>query len=41
MTNNKTASKAADYLKKFKLNPKDFPKLKERLEKNCIRYYIK
>lgn len=41
MTRNKTASKAADYLKKFHLDPQDFPELLIRLKKNSIRYFMK
>lgn len=41
MCNNKLASKGADYLKKFKLDPKNYPELKIRLEKNCIRHYLR
>lgn len=41
MTRNKTASKAADYLKKFDLDAKDFPELQVRLNKNSIRFFIK
>jgi len=40
MTTNKLASKAADLVKYFKLNPKDFPELIERLQKNCLRFYV-
>lgn len=39
MTTNKFSSKAADLVKAFKLNPKDFPELVRRLQKNCLRYY--
>jgi hypothetical protein len=39
MTNNKDAGKAAEIMKKFKINFEDFPLIKERLEKNCVRYY--
>jgi len=39
MTNNKDAAKAADYVKKFKHSQTDYPDLKERLEKNCVRYF--
>lgn len=40
MTSNKHASKAADYLKKFKLDPNDFPDLKVRLDKKAIRHFL-
>jgi len=40
MTTNKLASKAADFVKLFKLNPSDFPELIERLQKNCLRFYV-
>ena len=39
MTTNKLASRAADYVKHFKLNPSEFPELIQRLQKNCLRYY--
>ena len=39
MSTNKHASKAADLVKQFKFDPKEFPELIERLEKNCLRYY--
>ena len=39
MTTNKLASRAADLVKHFKLNPNDFPELIQRLQKNCLRFY--
>jgi len=39
MTTNKNASKAADLVKQFKLDPNMFPDLLERLHKNCLRHY--
>jgi hypothetical protein len=39
MTNNKEASKAADYIKNLKLNPADYPALGERLYKNTARHF--
>ena len=40
MTNNKEASKAADYIKNLKLNPADYPALGERLYKNTARHFL-
>lgn len=40
MTNNKEASKAADYIKTLKLNPLDYPALGERLYKNTARHFL-
>ena len=40
MTNNKEASKAADYIKSLKLNPADYPALSERLYKNTARHFL-
>lgn len=41
MAKNNLASKAADLIHKFKLNPEDYPQILERLEKGCVRYYLK
>lgn len=40
MSNNKEASKAADYVKSLKLNPADYPALAERLYKNTARHFL-
>lgn len=40
MTNNKEASRAADYIKSLKLNPADYPALGERLYKNTARHFL-
>jgi hypothetical protein len=40
MTNNKEASKAADYIKQLKLNCNDYPELGERLYKNTARHFL-
>lgn len=41
MSNNKQASKAADYVRALNLNPNDFPSLGERLNKNTARHFLK
>lgn len=40
MSNKRDASKAADYVKSLKLNPKDYPTLGERLYKNTARHFL-
>lgn len=40
MSNKRDASKAADYVKSLKLNPKDYPALGERLYKNTARHFL-
>ena len=40
MSNKRDASKAADYVKNLKLNPKDYPALGERLYKNTARHFL-
>ena len=40
MTNNKDAKKAAEIIKHFKLESKDFPEINERLQKNCVRWHL-
>ena len=39
MTTNIDCSKAADMVHSFNLNPDDFPELKKRLKKKCMRYF--
>lgn len=41
MSNKRDASKAADYVKSLKLDPKDYPALGERLYKNTARHFLK
>jgi hypothetical protein len=41
MQNNTDASKAADFIKRSHRDPANYPKIRERLEKNCVRFYLK
>ncbi|EAS06651.2 3'-5' exonuclease (macronuclear) [Tetrahymena thermophila SB210] len=41
LTNNKDASKAADMIKQFKLNPNNFPEVEIRLKKMSMRYNLR
>jgi hypothetical protein len=40
MSNKKDASKAADYVKRLNLDPKNYPALGERLYKNTARHFL-
>lgn len=40
MSNKKDASKAADFVKRLQLDPKDYPALGERLNKNTARHFL-
>jgi len=37
---NENVKKAAALIKEFKINIDDFPELKERLMKKCMRHYL-
>lgn len=41
MSNKRDASKAADYVKRLNLDPKNYPALGERLYKNTARHFLK
>ena len=41
MANNKDASKAANFIKTHKIDPKMVPEVGERLGKNMVRYFHK
>ena len=40
MTNKRDASKAADYVKRMKLDPKDYPAIGQRLTKKTVRHFL-
>ena len=41
MGTNKTASKAADFIKEMNINQNDFPEINRRLSKKCLRHFLK
>jgi len=40
MSNNDMCKKAASLIKDFRLNPDDFPAVKERIMKNSMRFFL-
>lgn len=40
MGNNKTASKAADFIKEMKIDQNNYPEINKRLSKKCLRHFL-